>query len=99
LKDVDVLMLPVDTALTRREVDAIIRKYDPKAVIPAHYRIEGLTTAGSGVESDDGWVDEQEKNHYGDVRRLTCPDLPLNPAELKGSHHRTYYFGHYFEKE
>jgi L-ascorbate metabolism protein UlaG (beta-lactamase superfamily) len=37
LKNVDVLILPVDTVLTRPEVDAIVRKYDPKAIIPAHW--------------------------------------------------------------
>jgi len=43
LKNVDVLILPVETILTRAEVDAIVRKYDPKAVIPAHYFVNGLT--------------------------------------------------------
>ena len=49
LENVDVLMLPVDNVLTRPEVDAIIRKYVPKAVIPAHYFIAGLST-------DRGWI-------------------------------------------
>jgi len=44
LKNVDALILPVETILTRAEVDAIVRKYDPKAVIPAHYFVNGLTT-------------------------------------------------------
>jgi len=50
LENVDVLMLPVDNVLTRPEVDAIIGKYLPKAVIPAHYFIAGLSTAGSGLD-------------------------------------------------
>jgi len=37
LKNVDVLVLPVETILTRAEVDGIVRKYDPKALIPSHY--------------------------------------------------------------
>ena len=41
---VDVLILPIETVLTRAEVDAIERKYDPKAIIPAHYFLKGLTT-------------------------------------------------------
>jgi L-ascorbate metabolism protein UlaG (beta-lactamase superfamily) len=99
LKNVDVLILPVDTVLTRSEVDAIVRKYDPKAIIPAHYFVEGLTTAVSGLESADSWVNDQEKIHRADVRRLNRADVTLNPGELKGCHHRVYYFGNHFEKK
>ena len=99
LKNVDVLILPVDTVLTRLEVDAILRKYDPKAIIPAHYFVEDLTTAESGVESADSWVSNQEKIHHADVRRLDHADLTLNPAALNGCHHRVYYFGNHFEKK
>jgi L-ascorbate metabolism protein UlaG (beta-lactamase superfamily) len=99
LKDVDVLVLPVDNVLTRPEVEAILRKYNPKAVIPAHYFIEGLTTKDSGLDSADGWVNDQEKMHDADVRRLNRAELTLTSAELKGSHHRIYYFGNHFDKE
>lgn len=99
LKNVDVLILPVDTVLTRPEVDAIVRTYDPKAVIPSHYFVEGLTTTASGVESADSWVNDQEKVRHADVRRLDRAELTLSPAELKGCHHRIYYFGNHFEKE
>ena len=50
LKNVDVFILPIETILTRAEVDAIVRKYDPKAVIPAHYFLNGLTTEVSGLD-------------------------------------------------
>jgi L-ascorbate metabolism protein UlaG (beta-lactamase superfamily) len=96
LKNVDVLILPVDSILTRAEVDAIVGKYDPKAIIPAHYRVTGLTTDVAGIESADGWVNDQEKVHHADVRRLESADLTLNAAELKGAHHRVYYFGNHF---
>ena len=99
LKNVDVLILPVDTVLTRPEVDAIVRKYDPKTIIPSHYFVDGLTTKVAGLESADGWVHDQEKNHHADVRRLGRGDLTLNPAELKACHHRVYYFGNHFEKK
>lgn len=99
LKNVDVLILPVDTVRTRPEVDAIVRKYDPKAIIPAHYFVERLTTAESGLESADSWVSDQEKSHHADVRRLGRAELTLNPAELNGSHHRIYYFANHFDKE
>jgi L-ascorbate metabolism protein UlaG (beta-lactamase superfamily) len=96
LRNVDVLILPVETILTRTEADAIVRKYDPKAVIPAHYFVKGLTTDVSGLDSADGWVNEREKVPDADVRRLDSAELTLNAAELKGSHHRVYYFGNHF---
>ena len=99
LNNVDVFVLPVESILTRAEVDAIVRKYDPKAVIPAHYFLNGLTTGVSDLESVNGWVNDQEKVHHDDVRRVDRADLTLNTAELKGSHHRVYYFGDHFEKK
>jgi L-ascorbate metabolism protein UlaG (beta-lactamase superfamily) len=99
LKNVDVLILPIESILTRVEVDAIVWKYDPKTVIPAHYSLSGLTTEVSGLESAEAWVNDQEKVHPADVRRLVHADLTLNAAELSGSHHRVYYFGNHFEKK
>jgi L-ascorbate metabolism protein UlaG (beta-lactamase superfamily) len=99
LRNVDVLILPVETILTSAEADAIVRKYDPKAVIPAHYFVKGLTTDVSGLESADDWVNDQEKVHHADVRRLDSAGLTLNAAELKGSHHRVYFFGNHLEKK
>src|SRR6516165_2458697 len=96
LRNVDVLILPIETVLTRDEVDAILRKYDPKAIIPAHYFLNGLTTDVSGLESADAWVHDQEKVHPADVRRLDSAELKLSTARLKGSHHRVYYFGNHF---
>jgi hypothetical protein len=55
-----------------------------------------LTTDVSGVESVDGWVNDQENDHHVDVRRLKSADLTLNAAELKGAHHRVYYFGSHY---
>ena len=99
LINVDVLILPIETILTRDEVDAIVRKYDPKAIIPAHYFLKGLTTDVSGLESADGWVHDQEKVHPADVCRLDHADLKLSAVKLKGAHHRVYYFGNHFEKK
>ena len=98
LKDVDVIILPIESILTPAEVDAIVGKYDPKAVIPAHYYVAGLTTDVSGLPSANEWVNDEEKVHHADVRRLDRPALTLNAAELKGAHHRVYYFGNHFEK-
>jgi len=91
LTNIDVLILPVKTVLSRAEVDAIVRKYDPKAIIPAHYFLNGLTTDVSDLESAGGWVSDQEKVHPADVRRLDSAELTLNTAALKGTHPRIYY--------
>jgi hypothetical protein len=99
VKNVDVLILPIESILTRAEADAIIANYGPKAVIPAHYFLNGLTTDVSGLESSDAWVNDQEKVHHEDVRRLDVADLTLNSAEMKRSHHRVYYFGNHYEKK
>jgi L-ascorbate metabolism protein UlaG (beta-lactamase superfamily) len=99
LKNVDVLILPVESILTRAEVDAIVGKYGPKVVIPAHYFVTGLTADVSGLVSADGWVNYEEKVHHADVRRLDSGDLTLNAAELKGSHPRIYYFGNHFAEK
>ena len=99
LMNVDVLILPMETVLTRDEVDAILKKYDPKAVIPAHYFLKGLTGDGAGLESAEGWLHEQEKLHAADVRRLDSAELKLSSSQLKGAHHRVYYFGDRFERK
>jgi L-ascorbate metabolism protein UlaG (beta-lactamase superfamily) len=97
LKGVDILVLPIDdtgTLLTPVEVNAIIEKYDPKAVIPAHYLVGGVTTDVSGFKSADEWVSKQK-----DVRRLETAEFTFNIDELKGAHHRIYYFGAHFDKQ
>ena len=99
LKNVDVLVLPVETILTPDEVDAIVRRYDPRAIIPAHYALSDLTTQLSGLESAYGWVNDQEKFHHADVRRLDTSELTLNEAVSKKANHRIDYFGNHFEKK
>ena len=99
LKNVDVLILPVETVLTRDEVNAIVQKYDPKAVIPSHYFLKGLTTTVSGLMSPEEWVNDQETVDHADVRRLNRADLTLNAAELKRSSYRVYYFGNHFYRK
>lgn len=95
LRNVDLLILK--TILTHDEVDAILQKYDPKAVIPAHYFLNGLTTDISGLESADGWIHDWQKVHHAEVRRLDTAELTLNTAVLRGPHPRVHYFGNHFE--
>jgi L-ascorbate metabolism protein UlaG (beta-lactamase superfamily) len=99
LKNIDVLILPVESVLTRAEADAIVGKYNPKAVIPAHYYVAGLTTDVSGLEPADEWANYQEKVRGTDVRRLDRAELTLNSVELRGPRHQVYYFGNHFEEK
>ena len=97
LRNADVLILPIDdskTLLTYEEVDEIIRKYHPKAVIPAHYLVRGLSTDVSGFETADGWVKTQS-----DVHRVEGGELVLSAAELSGANRRVYYFGDGFKNK
>jgi L-ascorbate metabolism protein UlaG (beta-lactamase superfamily) len=91
LENVDVLILPIDdtgTLLTYPEINAVIARYKPKAIIPAHYLINGLSTDVSGFETADGWVTTQR-----DVRGVSNGEITLTPSDLGGASQRVYYFG------
>jgi L-ascorbate metabolism protein UlaG (beta-lactamase superfamily) len=97
LRNVDVLVMPIEgskTLLTYDEVESIIARYKPKAVIPAHYLVKGLSTDVSGLESAEEWVKTQS-----DVRRVEGGELVLSPAELSGAKRRVYYFGDGFKSK
>jgi len=91
LKNVDVLIVPIDdtgTLMTYSEVDAVIARYKPKAIIPSHYLVKGLSTDVSGFETADGWVKTQR-----DVRNVSSGEITLTPSDLDGAMQRVYYFG------
>lgn len=95
LMGVDVLILPMDDSehiLTYREVNDIIRKYQPKSVIPAHYLVTGAESVLSGLKSAEGWVKTQS-----DVLRMDSAELDLSPLDLKALRGRVYYFGNHFK--
>jgi hypothetical protein len=91
------LVLPIDgskTLLTYQEVDAIIEKYAPRAIIPAHYLIKGLSTDVSGLQSAEDWVKSKR-----DVKRIDGGEIVLNHAELSDAVRRVYYFGDGFKSK
>jgi L-ascorbate metabolism protein UlaG (beta-lactamase superfamily) len=97
LRNLDVLILPIEgskTLLSYDEVEGIITKYKPRAVIPGHYLVKGLTTDVSGLKSADEWVETQS-----DVRRVEGGGLALNDAELSAANRRVYYFGNGFKSK
>lgn len=69
LKPIDVLMIPVGGKFTidGEEAADLVRKLEPRAVIPMHYKIEGLEVPISGpedflrdIEADYGVVEGEE---------------------------------------
>jgi L-ascorbate metabolism protein UlaG (beta-lactamase superfamily) len=90
LTNLDVLILPIDGTehiLTYGEIDAIIAKCHPKAVIPAHYLVKDAESVLSGLKSADEWVATQH-----DVQRVANGEIDIAPADLKGATGRVYYF-------
>ena len=98
LNNLDVLILPVETVLTRDEADAIVQKYRPRVVIPSHYFVKGLSNPASGLVSPDQWLKQQQTVDHADVRRLDSAELTLNPAELQRTRYRVDYFGNHFAR-
>ena len=96
LHNLDILVLPIDdtgTILTSEEIAQILARYAPKAVIPAHYLVHGLTTDVAGFKTADGWVTRRK-----DVHRVAGGRMIFNATELLGAHGRVYYFGNSYVK-
>ena len=97
LKGLDILILPIDGSghiLTYAQVDEIIQRYKPKAVIPAHYLATGAESVLSGLKSADEWVGKQK-----DSRRVANGELTITAGELAGAAGRVYYFGDGFKSK
>lgn len=72
LGKVDALFLPVDDSehlMTLDEADALVERISPMIVIPMHYYVEGLTTAGSTLGGPDRWYRRQPRRRP--LRRAT----------------------------
>jgi L-ascorbate metabolism protein UlaG (beta-lactamase superfamily) len=97
LKDVDVLILPIDGShhiLSNAQVKKIIEQLNPKIVIPAHYHTVGASSVLTTLSNADEWVNSQP----GAVK-LDGSRLVLTPGDVKNLHARVYYFGNNFAKE
>ena len=84
--DVDVLMVTVDDSihlLTYDEVDGLVRRLEPRVVIPMHYAIPGITSPECELLPPERWLDRQET-----VRRLDsheahfCADALPSDTEI-----------------
>ena len=78
--DVDVLLVTVDDSnhlLSYDQVDSLIRRLEPKVVIPMHYAIPGLTASECELLPPDGWLARQTA-----VRRLETDRVEFSKGLL-----------------
>jgi L-ascorbate metabolism protein UlaG (beta-lactamase superfamily) len=97
LHGIDILILPVDESLhllSEAEIDAVIERYAPKIVIPAHYRVKGASSVMTSLGTADWWA-AKRKN----VVRMTDPSLELSPDTISNYAGRVIYFGSVFATE
>ncbi len=82
---VDVLMIPADGLghiLASEEIEAIRRSLEPKAVIPMHYRLDGLLGLPASLGPIDPWLETQKNVVRVGTNRasFTAPLSPLSNA-------------------
>ena len=78
--DVDVLMVTVDDSnhlLTYDQVDSLVRRLNPRVVIPMHYAIPSLHSTECELLPPEGWLSRQPK-----VRRLETDQVEFTPSQL-----------------
>ena len=97
LREVDVLIIPIDESshlLNESEIGSIIERYQPKIVIPSHYRTKGVSSVLTTLGTADWWIAKQK-----DVVHMTKPTLELTPQAIASHKGRIIYFGNVFEKD
>lgn len=80
LGPIDVLMLPVDESehiLTLPQVAGVTERLSPKAIIPTHYFIPGLTSPHSTLEPIDHWLAQRPR-----VRRISASGVAISSETL-----------------
>ena len=81
--DVDVLLVTVDDSLhllTHDEVDCLVKRLEPRVVIPMHYFIPGLSASGNDLLPPERWLDRQQT-----VRRLDSHEADFSRDGLPSS--------------
>ena len=80
---VDVLLVTVDDSihlLTYDEVDSLVRRLEPRVVIPMHYAIPGITSAECELMPPERWLERQPT-----ARRLDSHQANFSPGNLPDS--------------
>ncbi len=91
LKGIDVLIMNIDGSrhiLSYEDVDAALKRYKPKVVIPGHYYTKGASSILTTLSTADEWVNRQKN-----VEKLNKSELTLNPDKIKSLKQKIYYFG------
>ena len=81
--EVDVLLVTVDDSihlLTYDEVDGLVRRLEPRVVVPMHYAIPGITSSECELLPPGRWLDRQPN-----VRRLDSPEADFSSGTLPSS--------------
>lgn len=97
LADLDVLIMNIDGSehiLSYEQIDTLISRYKPKAVIPGHYLTKGAVLPVSSLKTADQWVAQQKS-----VVNLEKSSLVVNPKVLRSAKQRVYYFGANYSKK
>ena len=91
LKNLDMLVMNIsgdEHILSYKQVENALAQIKPKAIIPAHYFMNGLTDKSSGLKTADEWVAKQKNK-----MNLTSAELIVNPDKLLNAKGMVYYFG------
>ena len=78
--EIDVLLVTVDDSnhlLTYEQVDSLVRRLQPRVVIPMHYAIPGLSAPECQLLPPDGWLAHQSR-----VRRLEADRMEFSEGRL-----------------
>ena len=97
LKNIDVLIMNIDGSshiLSYEDIDAALKRYQPRVVIPGHYFTRGASSVLTTLGTADEWVDSQK-----DVVRLKKSELILSPEKINSFKQKVYYFGMNFSRE
>jgi L-ascorbate metabolism protein UlaG (beta-lactamase superfamily) len=87
----DILIIPIDASqhlLSYEQVDKIVDRIKPGAVIPAHYHTQGATSVISTLGNADDWVDAQDE-----ATKIEGPTLALSTDDVKEMSGQVLYFG------
>ena len=91
LSSIDVLIMNIDGSkhiLSYPDIDAALKRYNPKIIIPGHYYTKGVNSVLSTLQSADEWVNKQKN-----VVKLSTSDIKLNINDVKQSNRKILYFG------
>lgn len=90
--EIDILTLPVDGSqhiLSYGQGDDIVKRINPKVVIPTHYLNETTSYTLTTLQDADEWVKSQAS-----YKMLDSASLSLNAADVSTMKQEFLYFGH-----